>query len=218
MIRTHLTLALATLAALGLGTAHPAAAQTITSAYSVVGPSDTLTAPFTSQAGTTTRDVFSGPVEIRVSGTGNALFSNVSDAFYFTASQQETSPPNGDFELAVGTPTHPFVGESDGQGGKTDAIKYDIVFINGVGPVTPGTIPAYSASNTYDFVINVPNPTGTPLTFGVNDGGYGDNSGAYTLTVTQLAPAPEPSSITALALGLLGLGALAVKAKRSPAA
>ena len=65
--------------------AQPAAAQSISSAYRVVGPTDTLIAPFTSAAGTATTDTFSGPVEIQVTGTGNAFFGNVNDAFYFTA-------------------------------------------------------------------------------------------------------------------------------------
>ena len=183
----------------------PLRAQTITSAYTVVGPTDVINAPFASSVGTTTADAFSGPVEIQVSGTGNALFSNTSDAFYFTASQMETSPSNGDFELAVGTPAHPFVGEADGMGGKSDAVKYDIVFINGVGAVSSGTIPAYSSTNSYDFVINVPNPAATALTFGVNDGVYSDNSGSYTISITQLA-VPEPSTWALLVLGVAGLG------------
>ena len=194
-----------TVAALAVASATPLHAQSITSAYTVVGPTDVLTAPFASSSGTITTDTFSGPVEIQVSGTGDALFSNTSDAFYFTPSQTETSPARGDLELAIRTPAHPLLGEADGQGGMSDAIKYDLVFINGVGAVSPGTIPAYSSLHSYDFVIDVPDPTATALTFGVNDGGYGDNSGSYRITVTQLA-VPEPSTWVAVLGGMCLFG------------
>ena len=185
--------------------ARPAEAQSVSSAYTVAGPTDTLVVPFTSSA--TTPDIFSGPVEIQVTGTGHAFYDDPNDAFYFTATQTEcrnggfTGTNNGMFELAVGTPQHPFPYTSDAS---SDAIKYDIAFINGVGPVAAGTIPAYSIANSYDFVINVPNSTATALTFGVNDNNFGDNGGQYNIEVIQLAAIPEPST-WALLLGGAGL-------------
>ena len=75
-----------------------------------------------------------------------------------------------------------------------------------MGVVSSGTIPAYSTANAYDFVINVPNPTATALTFGVNDGNYGDNGGSYSLKVIQLAPVPEPSTWAVLFVGISVFG------------
>ncbi len=183
--------------------------QSISSAYQVSGPTDTLTVPFSNGTGVTTTDVFSGSVEIQVSGTGHAYYSDISDAFYMTASQTEYSQ-NGMFELAIGTPEHPFPGASPSD----VAIKFDITFIDGVGPVTSGTIPAYSSTNTYDFVINVPNSTATTLTFGVNDNQFGDNGGQYNLEVIQLAAVPEPST-WAMLLGGAGLIVFGRRFRRS---
>ena len=180
-------------------------AQSISSAYQATGLSDTLTVPFTSGSGVTTTDSFSGPVEIQVTGTGHAYYDDTSDAFYFTATQTECTngipgTNNGMFELAVGTPEHPFPAADPSD----VAIKFDITFIDGVGPVASGTIPAYSSTNSYDFVINVPNSTATPLTFGVDDNNFGDNGGQYNLKVIQLAAVPEPST-WAMLLGGVGL-------------
>ena len=148
--------------------------------------SETIVAPFNNSSGTTTANSYVGYVHITVSGTGTADGTQVSDAFYYVATQTETSPADGSYELAIGTPEHPFIGRNDGQHGRTDAIKYDIVGIDGVGSVPSGTIPAYSNTNTYGFTIYVPNPTATPLTFGVNDDVFSDDTGSYTITVTQL--------------------------------
>jgi len=47
--------------------------------------------------------------------------------------------------------------------------------------------------------------------FGTTDGNYGDNSGAFTVTISQLTAVPEPSTS---ALLLLAAGAAALRVRR----
>jgi len=90
--------------------------------------------------------------------------------------------------------------------------------------------PDYNPDHDYTFMLDTRLETPGQLHFGVNDGGYSDNTWAYTITVTQLVAdasgdwvpaqaqtiasieatsAPEPGT-----LALLGLGALPLLRRR----
>jgi len=169
------------------------AAATAAVAYSAtltIGPttynettSESVTAPFTLAAGTPTVHSYSGLVLVTVSGTGESEGTAVNDAFYFVPGAT-TDPQfyhlgitNG-ASLSLNTPAS-----------ASNFIVYDA---GTASVVTPPHIPAYSATNTYTFVINTALLSGGggshPLFFGVIDGIYSDNSGQYIVTVTQLVP------------------------------
>jgi hypothetical protein len=48
--------------------------------------------------------------------------------------------------------------------------------------------------SAYTFDLNTGTSVFTKLHFGVSDGIFSDNSGAYTITVSQVAAIPEPSA------------------------
>ncbi|MGD0959265.1 MAG: PEP-CTERM sorting domain-containing protein [Methylomonas sp.] len=179
------------------------ASDLISDNFVVSGPVDNLTALFTNIS-TSTTDSFNNYVEIQVSGTGQSDGSSFNDAFYNVSSETANT---GYYQLNMAT------GGSSLSGSEPTAnVQNDMAFINNVGFVSPGAIPAYSATNTYDFVVNV-GAAGT-LAFGVADGDYLDNSGQYNITVSQLSltTVPEPETLTLFAIGLLGLGLARKKA------
>ena len=147
--------------------------------FSRVGPSESLTSPFVSPS-TATANSYSGYVEVLVSGTGNSLYGSINDAFYGVPSG---SPYDGQYyQLNVGWSSFPLVALS----GETHNINNFIVFAQGVGAVSPGYTPAYNASHTYHFVVNTGLLGAEQLQFGVSDGIFGDNGGAYNISVWQL--------------------------------
>ncbi len=188
--------AVAAVVGASVGTAGP-----ISGAYTRTGPSETLTAPFTAAGGTPTVNNYSRFVEVIVSGTGFSLGNTLNDAFYFVPSGGH---PSTFYQLNLGTPGLPFAG-----GGANNAINF-IVFDDGVGPVSAPYVPPYdSATHTYHFVINMGNTPGL-LSFGVSDGLYADNGGAYTVQVFQVVPnVPEPISLVVFGGLVVGGGLVA---------
>lgn len=167
--------------------------------YTRISAGETLTAPFTAPS-TTTQLTYGGPVEVQVSGLGYSLGSIQNDAFYFDGGGQT----GGFYRLNIGwngADLQPFIGEPR----NADQV---IRFIDGVGAVAAGTRPAYAADHTYRFVIEVPHDAGR-LQFGVADGNFADNGGAYTLQLWQLqagvVPEPAAAGLLLAGLGLLGL-------------
>ena len=55
--------------------------------------------------------------------------------------------------------------------------------------VTPVYVPAYRPDHTYSIVVDLGTDVPSQVHFGVSDGIFSDNSGAYTITIYQLEPA-----------------------------
>ena len=182
-----------------------ATAGPISGAYTRTGPSETLTAPFTAVNGTPTVNSYSRFVEVIVSGTGFSLGNSINDAFYFVPSGTQLDPQY--YQMNIGVPGNPFVPNA----GEDNNISRFIVFVDGVGPVTPEYYPAYNATNTYHFVIDMGNTPGQ-LFFGVSDGVYSDNGGQYSVQVFQVVPnVPEPISLVVFGGLVVGGGLVARK-------
>lgn len=182
------------------------AATTISSAYTRISPAENIVAPFTAPTGVSTTRTYTGPVEVRVSGTGFSLGSTINDAFYLTASQ--SSLAGNFYHLGIGIPGQPLA-----PGNPTRGAERFITFIEGVGAVSPGSIPAYAADNTYRFVADFGSGFRL-LNFGVLDGNFSDNGGQYNITLWQLArggAVPEPAT---WAMMLIGFGAAGVAIRR----
>ena len=167
--------------------------------YTRISTGETVTAPFTAPS-TATQLTYGGPVEVLVSGVGNSLGPSLNDAFYYVGGVQT----GGFYLLNIGwngADLKPSIGDP------RNADKV-IRFIDGVGAVAAGARPAYAADHTYRFVIDVPQDAGL-LQFGVSDGNYADNGGAYTLQLWQLqagvVPEPAAAGLLLAGLGLLGL-------------
>lgn len=166
--------------------------QTSAIAYARTGTSEQTYVQFVSPS-ISTIEKYSKYVEIDVSGTGWSSGANINDAFYGVPSGIPNSPY---YQLNIGwdnAPLTPFVGESRN-------IDNYIAFIEGIGPVIPPARPQYSLDNHYHFVVAVPE-TATHLQFGVSDGNFSDNGGAYHIQVWQVAES------TALGGSLTGMNA-----------
>ena len=53
-----------------------------------------------------------------------------------------------------------------------------------------GPLPPYNPAHDYTVVLNTRLSSPGYLHFGVSDAGFSDNTGAYIITVSQLAPPP----------------------------
>jgi PEP-CTERM motif len=183
------------------------AATTISSAYTRVSSVEALTALFLNPTGATSTNSYSGPVEVLVSGTGFSLGNVVNDAFYFTSGQ---SPLAGNYyHLGFNTTGVALTSPA------TQSIEQSIAFIEGVGAVGPGTIPAYAANNTYNFVIDS-GALSKKLTFGVLDGVFSDNGGQYNIQIWQLrkgAAGAVPEAGTWMMM-IVGFGAAGAAMRR----
>jgi hypothetical protein len=124
--------------------------------------SETVTVPFSlGETGVTTSNSYSGSISVTASGTGQAAGTQRSDAFYI-------------FTDSAGNPVTPF---RLPDGGFTLWIN-DGPAENYVNP-----IPAYRADHNYSFSIFAPGGR-IKFSFGVGDLATGDNSGAYTVTIS----------------------------------
>ena len=153
-----------------------------TSGTSQASVMETLVVPFTTPS-TPTANGYYDWVRITVSGTGFSLGSALNDAFY----------------VLPGGPAH-------------DASYYQLNF--GIVPLVPfnparnadnfiiGGLPAYNASHIYSFYLNTGVMSPTTLYFGVSDGAFGDNGGAYNIDIEQV---PEPSTLVLMGMALLSL-------------
>lgn len=152
--------------------------------------SETLTATFTQPDGGVTVNKYDNLVEVTVSGVGQSLGADFNDAFYLYSGGSPTYDPQY-YQLTFGTTA--LVPFAPGQ----DAVN-DIV----------GGLPGYNSSHVYSFELNTGTTVPTFLHFGVSDGNFSDNTGAYTITVTAI---PEPSTWAMLLLGFAGVGFVAYR-------
>lgn len=154
--------------------------------YTASQPSETVVAPFTTTAGSVTTNQYSGLVFIKVSGTGQSAGTSLNDAFYFDIPNNPTHEPNF-FQLVTTIGPSVFAAPTN----PNTAYRHIVYDVDAGTAVTPPYVPPFRADNTYTIIINmntlVPAPAGPSiLRFGVNDGFVVDNSGAYTIQVTQL--------------------------------
>lgn len=209
---THQTLAciqsFTACAMLAAATMAPAfASNSIASNYARTGATDSLVAPF-NVISTATLGAYAGPVEVLVSGTGFSQGNLRNDAFYSASGVAAV----GFYMLSIGWDGAPLLA-----GSSSRAANNFISFIDNVGPVPLGSRPAYAPNNTYRFVIDVP-PTAGALRFGVSDGNFSDNGGAYNVQVWQLQAGvvPEPGSVALMLAGLGALGWIAQRRRLAP--
>jgi hypothetical protein len=121
-------------------------------------PSETLSVDFTNPNGTQTTNSYQGSVAVSISGIGQASQTQWSDAFYR-------------YTNTTGTPTT--------SPGHPDCW---VLWINNEDPSYFGQLPGYNPGHTYTFSLNAPGGT---INFKVCDSVYSDNTGTYTITLTQ---------------------------------
>jgi len=167
-------------------------------AYTVVvgsAPTEVVYAPFDQKGGVETTGTYHGKILVTVSGVGQALGNAYSDAFNLLPNPDDGIPAPqrpGFWDLAFGTT--PILG--DGSQEAANAVV--------------GSLPAYNSDNVYTFELNTGVSIPTHLYFGVDDQIYDDNTGAYTIAITELSASgavPEPSTWAMLLVGLAGLAA-----------
>lgn len=161
---------------------------TLIAAALIAGPaaaSETFPASFmTPDAGVSTQS-YSGLVHVTVSGTGQSLGTIFNDAFYLLPSGVHDA---NYYQLTFGS--SPLVGFDPTQ----NAFNYIV-----------GGLPAYQASHVYSFMLNTGLVVPGQLHFGVGDGAFGDNSGSFTITISE---APEPASWALMVGGFGAIGGM----------
>ncbi len=175
--------------------------------YTVGGLSETVTAPLIQASTQSANNNYGGLVQIKVSGTGQSFLTNYNDAFYLLNSV--TNPDPNYYELTIGKSTIPGGAPSIIQ----DAKNFIVYDIDSNTEVTSRPYkPAYRGDNTYTFVIDLGLlgvSTTSRLYFGVSDGQYNDNSGAFQIEISTLSEVPsavpEPTSIAIFGIGALGV-------------
>ena len=176
------------------------------------GPGETVTAPFIpadpgsgppdepGADAVVTTGLYSGLVELTVSGTGESLGRNLNDAFWVFAdgSHNPLPTPFNDpiwYQLNVSTQT--LLGWYDPGFDiditpPTQLAKHKIVYdLDADTEVSPVYVPAYRPDHTYSIVVDLGTDVPSQVHFGVSDGIFSDNSGAYMITVYQLGIAAE---------------------------
>lgn len=175
--------------------------------YSPIGLSETVDVSFLAPDGGDTASFYSGLVKITITGTGESASTALNDAFYvFTDTAHVPIAPlnHGSFyqfafdtEHMVGSPSDP----TDPALNAREHILYDI---DAGTEVTPAYVPAYRADHTYEFIMDTGSVADTILHFGVSNGIFSDNSGSYTLEVTQVIPSPGAAVLAMIGLGAIG--------------
>ena len=190
---------LSILGLLSLGAAASAAPIVVGGvSYTPVDVGEALTASFLKPDGGVTAGAYRGLVQISITGTAQSDAAFVNDAFYLIG---DTSVGNDAsyYQLTFGTSALlPFTPSQDAKNFLVEDLS-----------TGAAGIPAYNPAHAYQFVLDTGTTTPTALHFGVSDGIFSDNTGAYAITVTQLAAVPEPAS-----LGLLATASLAQLLRR----
>lgn len=142
--------------------------------------SESLVSPFDYSSIAKTTNVYSGLVEVTVSGVGQGTGTQWNDAFWiYTDPEGNTITPTrwqDQVPLRISF-VNPYPWDENGE-----PIQNYVVMIDGR-QVPRGTIPVYNPLHTYSLVLDV--GESRTLYFGNVDSGLWDNTGAYNITVRQ---------------------------------
>jgi len=180
------------------------------------GLTESIYIPFTTPDAAISTQTYSDFVTVKVTGTGQSDGLCWNDAFwvYTDSSGAPVSPGNGsggyqlNFDTSTLLPSIPFTQNA------AQRIYFD--FDNGFEPLSQPYYPPSQASHEYNLALKV-GSIPSFLHFGVCDGVFGDNTGAYNIEVTQLTPVPEPSTFVLLGLGAISLLGYAWRRRRQAA-
>lgn len=144
--------------------------------YRAADPRETIDVPFKPADAAITASSYQGYVLVNVTGVGQAYGATYNDAFYLYTAPFD--PPQngwdgGFYQLAFKAAT---LTEFDAGAGAWASLY--------------GTLPPYNPSHEYTVILDSKVATPGKIHFGVTDGGYSDNSGAFRVTITQLVRSP----------------------------
>lgn len=156
-----------------------------------------VSASFLQPDGGITTGYYEGVVHVTVSGIGQSSGTSFNDAFYIFGAGQPVHNPFY-FQLTFGT---------------ASLVKFD-PNQNATNFMLAG-LPAYNASHVYTFDLDTRALAPSQLHFGVGDGNFADNSGAFEISIsTPSVPAvPEPATWAMMLLGFAGLGFMGYRRK-----
>ena len=149
---------------------------------------ETITVDFTTPDGGVTTGLYSGIVDITISGTGFSFGPELNDAFYIY-SMGPAYQGSYYYQLSFGTA--PLVPLDPSQ----NATNFLV-----------GVVPAYNPDHQYSFQLNTGALTPVQLHFGVSDGNFSDNGGSFEVTVSQAVPEPATWAMMIAGFGLVGAG------------
>lgn len=186
-----------------LAAAIVAASMSAVPVVSSAGPIETLTAAFTAPDGGVTVHGYDDQVLITVSGFGSSLGDCLNDAFYVFSGCPGGIYHDGNgawlayYQLSFGT--SPLVAYDPDQNADNFLI---------------GALPDYNPTHEYSFILDTGVNSPEFLHFGVSDGQFQDNAGAYQITVSQVG-VPEPISLSLFGAGLAAAVSLRRRKRRS---
>jgi hypothetical protein len=164
---------------------------------------ESVTANFADSNGAVTADQYSGLVLITVTGSGTSLFGDLNDAFYLYTGPFSNAPhndtANGYYQLEITKGSTVALNPAD------DAVNHIVYDVDAQTATTTPYLPAFRSDHTYSFIVDTNSIAGASLStlrFGVDDGIYADNSGAYDIQVTAV-PTPNVLAGGACILALL---------------
>jgi hypothetical protein len=167
--------------------------------YILADPSEIVVATFTQPDGGVTASSYNGYVRLNVTGVGQSYGATFNDAFYLYTAPFAT-PQNGHdggyYQLTYAP--RPLVAFDLSSNARNSLY---------------GPVPSYNPHHDYTVILNTGLIGPSQLHFGVSDGGFSDNTGAYTIRITQLVQVPEPSAFVGTVC-LLAIGGTALLLRR----